>query len=126
MCVNTTGLGGRGGLWSEKTTVCRIFSCKRALFEACRPVALRDQPMETACAAASLQTGLASRLAAVLRAAPVSLTGTFDCYISGTEVQAEAQSISCAFTWLPSERKLVENTGLEPVTSWLQTRRSPS
>ena len=23
-------------------------------------------------------------------------------------------------------RKLVENTGLEPVTSWLQTRRSPS
>ena len=25
-----------------------------------------------------------------------------------------------------SERRLVENTGLEPVTSWLQTRRSPS
>ena len=24
------------------------------------------------------------------------------------------------------ERRLVENTGLEPVTSWLQTRRSPS
>jgi hypothetical protein len=24
------------------------------------------------------------------------------------------------------EEKLVENTGLEPVTSWLQTRRSPS
>ena len=24
------------------------------------------------------------------------------------------------------EGKLVENTGLEPVTSWLQTRRSPS
>jgi hypothetical protein len=24
------------------------------------------------------------------------------------------------------ERSLVENTGLEPVTSWLQTRRSPS
>jgi hypothetical protein len=37
-------------------------------------------------------------------------------------------------TWLasrslaraPCERRLVENTGLEPVTSWLQTRRSPS
>ena len=33
--------------------------------------------------------------------------------------------------WLRSarasaERRLVENTGLEPVTSWLQTRRSPS
>ena len=25
-----------------------------------------------------------------------------------------------------AERRLVENTGLEPVTSWLQTRRSPS
>jgi hypothetical protein len=25
-----------------------------------------------------------------------------------------------------SGRRLVENTGLEPVTSWLQTRRSPS
>src|SRR5688500_7193117 len=24
------------------------------------------------------------------------------------------------------ERRLVENTGLEPATSWLQTRRSPS
>ena len=26
----------------------------------------------------------------------------------------------------PGRRRLVENTGLEPVTSWLQTRRSPS
>jgi hypothetical protein len=25
-----------------------------------------------------------------------------------------------------SHKRLVENTGLEPVTSWLQTRRSPS
>jgi hypothetical protein len=24
------------------------------------------------------------------------------------------------------QRRVVENTGLEPVTSWLQTRRSPS
>jgi hypothetical protein len=35
-----------------------------------------------------------------------------------------------AFISLPAEaaqrRRLVENTGLEPVTSWLQTRRSPS
>jgi hypothetical protein len=27
---------------------------------------------------------------------------------------------------VPARRTLVENTGLEPVTSWLQTRRSPS
>jgi hypothetical protein len=38
---------------------------------------------------------------------------------------------AAAFAGLPSrsprkERRLVENTGLEPVTSWLQTRRSPS
>jgi len=26
----------------------------------------------------------------------------------------------------PPKRRLVENTGIEPVTSWLQTRRSPS
>ncbi len=26
----------------------------------------------------------------------------------------------------PKGRRLVENTGIEPVTSWLQTRRSPS
>ena len=26
----------------------------------------------------------------------------------------------------PESKALVENTGLEPVTSWLQTRRSPS
>ena len=42
---------------------------------------------------------------------------------------------SRTFAGLPTEarfrvssswRRLVENTGLEPVTSWLQTRRSPS
>jgi hypothetical protein len=27
---------------------------------------------------------------------------------------------------LQARQRLVENTGLEPVTSWLQTRRSPS
>jgi hypothetical protein len=30
------------------------------------------------------------------------------------------------FTRATGGRRLVENTGLEPVTSWLQTRRSPS
>jgi len=31
-----------------------------------------------------------------------------------------------SFSRAPTWRNLVENTGLEPVTSWLQTRRSPS
>ena len=35
-----------------------------------------------------------------------------------------------ALQWAPfaylHEQRVVENTGLEPVTSWLQTRRSPS
>ena len=35
---------------------------------------------------------------------------------------AEARVVRGGSSW----RKLVENTGLEPVTSWLQTRRSPS
>jgi hypothetical protein len=30
------------------------------------------------------------------------------------------------FSRTSQSEKLVENTGLEPVTSWLQTRRSPS
>ena len=76
---------------------------------------------------------------ALLAARSVSLAGTCDCYISDTGVQAEVQSISCAvvcgarlqrtgarFRVSSSRRRLVENTGLEPVTSWLQTRRSPS
>ena len=37
-----------------------------------------------------------------------------------------ASSGATTFAPADAERRLVENTGLEPVTSWLQTRRSPS
>ena len=89
-----------------------------------------------------------------LPARSVLLAGTVDCYIAVTEVQADAAIFVIAPTprlrasssqavqghsltsrsLTPSGfsrpdscgRRLVENTGLEPVTSWLQTRRSPS
>ena len=73
---------------------------------------------------------------------PVSLAGTFDSYITRTGVQAEAESFFSPLhrspachpqvggAWHPSRavasEEVVENTGLEPVTSWLQTRRSHS
>jgi hypothetical protein len=74
-------------LWSEKTTVCRIFSCKRALKLSAFSC------WKAACAASFF---------------PIRV-GTLDSTLRPLH-----------------ERRLVENTGLEPVTSWLQTRRSPS
>ena len=147
-------------LWSEKTTVCRIFSCKRTRVRSCRPAPVEDrfrgQPLSKLVAR--------STPAPPLQARSVSLAGTSDCYIARTEVQAEAAirfrtlpqaralrgppppfrdyggrpsmtSPAASAAWLASRspltrqlrrRRLVENTGLEPVTSWLQTRRSPS
>ena len=91
-------LGARASaeVCSKRTTVCRIFSCQRAA--------------ECQLLAFSVQTSLQ---------------------------RPEGPPSRCAlrrttFAWLANrssrsrERRLVENTGLEPVTSWLQTRRSPS
>lgn len=71
-------------VWSEKTTVCRIFSCQR----------VSTSPRES-----NVLAGSSSLPPAICRA-------------------SSSRSAN--------SRKLVENTGLEPVTSWLQTRRSPS
>jgi hypothetical protein len=70
-------------VWSEKTTVCRIFSCQRSS----RPEA-------------------------------DSLTCGF--------FQLTPRIPVCKLKPFSELARLVENTGLEPVTSWLQTRRSPS
>jgi len=43
------------------------------------------------------------------------------CYRSASALRALAPRLFACIS-----EKLVENTGLEPVTSWLQTRRSPS
>ena len=40
--------------------------------------------------------------------------------------RAPSQTLTRLRTRCSRTRRLVENTGLEPVTSWLQTRRSPS
>ena len=70
---------------------------------------------------------------------PHSLTETFqrapclrlaqrrDRLLARSTNLSAAFELACqAVALCSSERRLVENTGLEPVTSWLQTRRSPS
>jgi hypothetical protein len=79
-------------VWSEKTTVCRIFSCQRTAAPVFR--------------AATTKIAWQGRAVRLRRLA---------------SLPSEAHGHSAS-----RERRLVENTGLEPVTSWLQTRRSPS
>ena len=43
-----------------------------------------------------------------------------------SSTRASSGSEPCPFPRITPRENLVENTGLEPVTSWLQTRRSPS
>ena len=88
---------------SKRTTVCRIFSCQRAA-----DCNLRNQQFKLVAAHQAHSPGMPS-VARSSRAAAARLR-----HGSGGN---------------PSrihERRMVENTGLEPVTSWLQTRRSPS
>src|SRR5690349_7170260 len=84
---------------TEKTTVCRIFSCQRSLGEpSLRRILI------------ALTRSAFRRLAPFARGRLLSLAPKL---LRSTDV--------------PIERNhQVENTGLEPVTSWLQTRRSPS
>ena len=49
-----------------------------------------------------------------------------DIQLSKNRLRASARRRDKATTCRDSCQSLVENTGLEPVTSWLQTRRSPS
>jgi hypothetical protein len=83
-----------------KTTVCRVFSCQRSAsaLRASARQAMRPEVTGPAEKPSLRSLGLPSRSSL----SPGRLSG-----------QASA------------ERGL-ENTGLEPVTSWLQTRRSPS
>jgi hypothetical protein len=118
-------------LWIGKTTVCRIFSCKRT-----------TPTFPPTIAATSVTANLLVHSRA--RPAPHGL----NLYLSAFALRASARlrsRLAClaeahggppSLTCLPSRslalasasarRRLVENTGLEPVTSWLQTRRSPS
>ena len=101
-------------LWIGKTTVCRIFSCQRAT-GGLRP-------------AGPLSRSLAGPLA------PTPLARGAHSAPKLADTPFGAPNSSPTHRWLASRsrgvsrarRRLVENTGLEPVTSWLQTRRSPS
>jgi hypothetical protein len=102
---------------SKRTTVCRIFSCQRAA-ECFLPhpasnllVARHGGPTFAACGSFGAQP---SHGLPIHPRAPR--------YGGQADLACQPKLASpCA-----GERRLVENTGLEPVTSWLQTRRSPS
>src|SRR5687767_13055901 len=89
----------------KRTTVCRIFSCQRACY--------LTAPGSLCKLGASGQPALAGSLTLVVLGRP-SVAG-----------RARPASRNPLMRQL-RRRRLVENTGLEPVTSWLQTRRSPS
>ena len=113
-------------LWSEKTTVCRIFSCKRAELSWSgqerralnRPLPIlpiRDAAHQAGPFPPRLPSAASARRA--LRARPVNRQPNPTGLVEPSRNSRQRQR---------RERRLVENTGLEPVTSWLQTRRSPS
>ncbi len=89
---------------SKRTTVCRIFSCQRS--------------------AAALRLQL-DELAIVPRHPSISLFSPPSLPPWRAAPKLAAPGVRCKAAW-PLREGMVENTGLEPVTSWLQTRRSPS
>ncbi len=133
-------------LWSEKTTVCRIFSCQRS---ACRNLAEQSvyvgsvwratrrrhrtwrpssahKPAPDVGVRETQEASLAHRNFFRLRPSGYGGTGTnVRCRFKDLPVLI---GLACQpeLVCIPARRRLVENTGLEPVTSWLQTRRSPS
>ena len=156
----------RPDLWSEKTTVCRIFSCQRSPGGHIAPRNLRwlgalspgppslthsrgpKAPLRSfadisgsvgsvaarptflsygsACIAASRAV---LKLSAVPDFAPSALRRgrLLSTVVAGvTNLPTNNLTSLPSRSRAPARRRLVENTGLEPVTSWLQTRRSPS
>jgi hypothetical protein len=119
--LTTSRIHVRTAMCVVGTTDCRIFSCQRSIGGGpCTPpgALTRGAPKPHSVRALNCQTphavargdpeGPAPRRALIsARLRPSGCGGT-------------------AFALSDAGRRLVENTGLEPVTSWLQTRRSPS
>jgi hypothetical protein len=134
-------------MWSEKTTVCRIFNCQRS---AGGNIAPRISSVASGRFPPDPLGSLHSLAASTARSVSLARTYQFTTQTPSTSpVGAEsavAPRVALRLTsrrfdpsarlglWAPAEREAggltklnkVENTGLEPVTSWLQTRRSPS
>ena len=169
MCFSTFALAGSGGeMWSEKTTVCRIFSCQRCvkLSAVSHPLAAAgrsDVALSRFVVTASfpiLVVHAPGQLSRPVRVPELSILRTplarckrerrklFEPPDERALPRCQPAFALCATAGRPSlmlppialppiavnrsllrvssgERRL-ENTGLEPVTSWLQTRRSPS
>ncbi len=142
-------------LWSEKTTVCRIFSCQRSVLPAQPANCLRrlgwcaaraplahlrgsaQAALTTAADVGARETRRASLAHRNFFQKPLGFVRRRQSALGRTVKTLQPSRLACqpklAFVaGLPSRspfisgRRLVENTGLEPVTSWLQTRRSPS
>ena len=86
----------------QRTTDCGVFSCQRTC-----------GPRPTACGPPNYST-------LVVRSASARFAS------SGGHARKLGLPTATRLSVSAGERRLVENTGLEPVTSWLQTRRSPS
>jgi hypothetical protein len=104
-------------VWSENYR-CRIFSCQRALetyfrFQTLLPVDSTSRGNRRS----KLQP---SRPLSCAACGPPPLLRSY-----GGQPSPGLPTVAHAPVG-KRERRLVENTGLEPVTSWLQTRRSPS
>jgi hypothetical protein len=123
-------------VWSEKTTVCRIFSCQRIVeATSCRPCDLQPWSVSPSDASFSPELLIVTsphgecKLKLTLSHEVPSLLRGYRQQTSRLELCAQPRQLAgqprLAHATSSGERRL-ENTGLEPVTSWLQTRRSPS
>ncbi len=122
-----------------KTTVCRIFSCQRSDGDYV-PKPLATAPRGPRCptprprgahvraqATIALRLGCQSSLSLPTHSRLTRNRSTFAKAIMAGQPSPFWLACQPKLMALSShERRLVENTGLEPVTSWLQTRRSPS
>ena len=123
-------------LWIGKTTVCRIFSCQRS-FGGPRPPNPSRRRLRGARCPAPASAGAPPWARRASSRPPQTLT----CSLAGPAAPHATRTGRAPWRAWASSRppqklpirtlrhrreRLVENTGLEPVTSWLQTRRSPS
>src|SRR4051794_30862258 len=137
LCVYRRPCGRRQTLWSEKTTVCRIFNCKRTKplkrsAAGSWPPASSGTPLARRASLSKLSRSEVVHRSAHLPQPELPILRSARNGRKQNRRKSFNRAASASLTWLAEpelahgKRRLVENTGLEPVTSWLQTRRSPS
>jgi hypothetical protein len=112
------------------------------LFKSLRRVCFGDPAVQPFCQARNAIQAFSQTLCSFeknYRLQDIQLSKSFPSYRARSHSQAQRAGNSLVLAWpgrtgpLPVANRhraglpdMVENTGLEPVTSWLQTRRSPS